>query len=191
MRGKRLALVGLSLLASLSLLGWLYYLLVGGNFYVVDPEVLFRSAQPDAQRLERYAGEHHLRTVLNLRGGHPDAGWYVEELGATERLGMVHLDLRFSATEEATLEQMDELVQTMRSAPKPLLVHCMAGADRTGLAVALYRYAIQHQPPEQAQAGLSPLQGHLPYLGSRTGAMDRSFARYVASRTAGAEPRTP
>lgn len=191
MVGQRRVGLGLTLVSSLLLGGWLSYLLVCGNFYVVDAGVLYRSAQPDASRLERYAGEHHLRAVLNLRGGHPDAGWYGEELATADRLGIVHLDLPFSATEEATLAQMDELVQTMRSAPKPLLVHCQGGADRTGLAVALYRYAIQHEAPQQAQSGLSPLQGHLPYLGSRTGAMDRSFALYVASRPPGAEPAAP
>lgn len=184
-RGRRAVRFALPLLL-VPLLGWLSYLLLAGNFYTVDAGVLYRSAQPSGARLERYVQDHHLRTVLNLRGAHPTADWYTEELAAASRLGVAHLDLRFSANEEATLKQMDELVEAMRSAPKPLLIHCMGGADRTGLAVALYRYAVLHEPPQQARAGLSPLYGHLPYLWSRTGAMDSSFARYVELRPAGA-----
>lgn len=33
-----------------------------------------------------------------------------------------------------------------------MLIHCKAGADRTGLAVALYRIEIEKRPPEEALA---------------------------------------
>jgi len=54
----------------------------------------------------------------------------------------------------------------MRDAPKPLLIHCKAGADRTGLASALYLGALEHQTRETAGWQLSILYGHIaiPWL---------------------------
>lgn len=58
------------------------------------------------------------------------------------------------------------LEQVMRDAPKPLLIHCKAGADRTGLASALYLGALEHQTRETAGWQLSILYGHIaiPWL---------------------------
>lgn len=182
---RRLAQLLGSAFALLPLLAWLFSVLVAGNFATVEAGDLYRSAQLRPSQLAQVTQEHRLRSVLNLRGAHLGAPWYDEELNAASTLGLQHLDLRFSANEEATLAQMDELVDALRRAPKPVLVHCMGGADRTGLAVALYRYAVRGEDSGQAQTGLSARYGHFPYLGSSTGAMDRSFARYVAAHPRG------
>lgn len=172
-------LTALALLAPV--VAWLTYLLLLGNFYAAAPGV-FRSAQPSAAQLTRYARQHQLRAVLNLRGAFPGHAWYDEELATSATLGLTHLDLRLSAIEEPSLAQLDELVDTLRRAPRPLLVHCQAGADRTGLAIALYRYAVLHQSADEARAGLNLAQGHFPWLWSKTDAMDRAFERYVSQR---------
>lgn len=188
---RRLAKQLASAFALLPLLAWLFSVLIAGNFGVVDPGELYRSAQLRPSQLAQVTQEYGLRAVLNLRGAYPGVPWYDEELATASALGVQHLDLRFSATEEASLAEMDALVDALRRAPKPLLVHCMGGADRTGLAVALYRYAVQGEASELAKTGLSAWYGHLPYLGSRTGAMDRSFARYVAARPRGGRGGSP
>jgi len=74
---------------------------------------------------------------------------------------------------------MEELVALMKKAPKPLLVHCKAGADRTSLASALYLYALKHDP--DADRAISIIYGHFPWLGSKTKAMDESFRNYKNS----------
>jgi protein tyrosine/serine phosphatase len=71
---------------------------------------------------------------------------------------------------------MDKIVQMMKDAPKPLLIHCKAGADRTSLASALYLHAVKND--KNAEKQISILYGHFPWLGSKTGAMDRSFEKY-------------
>ncbi len=93
---------------------------------------------------------------------------------------MVHIDYALSAREELTIDQMRNLVRIVREVPKPLLVHCSAGADRTGLVSALYELD-RGQPPKVAVKQLSIFYGHFPWLGSRTIAMDQSFAMYVAA----------
>jgi hypothetical protein len=70
----------------------------------------------------------------------------------------------------------------MSTLPKPMLIHCWGGADRTGLASALYLYGVKHQGSDQAAEQLSWRYGHLPYLWwSKTRAMDNTFNRYVDS----------
>jgi protein tyrosine/serine phosphatase len=72
-----------------------------------------------------------------------------------------------------------DLLAIMRRAPKPLLVHCKSGADRTGLVSALYRFAIEGKGADEADRQLTVLYGHFPYLASRTRAMDDSFWAFV------------
>jgi protein tyrosine/serine phosphatase len=64
----------------------------------------------------------------------------------------------------------------MRDAPKPILIHCRSGADRTGLASALYLAAIAKTNEKTAEGQMSIFYGHLglPIM-SRAFAMDRTF----------------
>lgn len=46
-------------------------------------------------------------------------------------------------------------------APKPLLIHCESGADRSGLAAALYLAAISGAGEEVAEEQLGLKYGHI------------------------------
>ena len=48
------------------------------------------------------------------------------------QLDINHIDFKMS--QQGTSSQAEQLVAIMRDAPKPLLIRCQAGADRTGLA---------------------------------------------------------
>ena len=63
----------------------------------------------------------------------------------------------------------------MRSVPKPVLIHCQAGSDRSGLAAAFYLAALAKAGEEKSEAQLSIRFGHIaiPVLG--TYEMDQSF----------------
>lgn len=149
-----------------------------GNFHTVEPGLVYRSAQLSGDELLEKAREHGIRSVLNLRGENRDQTWYREELAAARLAKLQHLDYGLSATRVLTQRQMDELLEILRLAPKPVLIHCQAGADRTGLAAALYRLS-QGRSRAEAEQELSLRYGHFPYAGSGTDAMDRSLAAYV------------
>jgi hypothetical protein len=61
-----------------------------------------------------------------------------------------------------------------------VLIHCRSGADRAGLASALYCLAIAGQKPDNADQQLNVWYGHFPLL--QTIAMDDSFWHYVQKR---------
>jgi protein tyrosine/serine phosphatase len=86
-----------------------------------------------------------------------------------------------------TRQQIGEVLGIVRDAPKPLLVHCKAGADRTGLVSALYRFAGEGVSADQADRELSLVYGHFPYLTSRSKAMDDSFWAFVATQASPAQ----
>ena len=150
-----------------------------GNFHAVSPGILYRSAQPDAAELQLAARQYGIKSVLNLRGPNAGSPWYDDEVGASHALGLKHYDYAISAKRFVTRRQVADIVNILRQAPKPLLIHCMSGADRAGLVAALYRYAVDGASAQQADEQLSLAYGHFPYLTSRSGAMDASFWGYV------------
>jgi len=158
---------------------WVVYLFLFGNFHRVDGD-LYRSGQLFSFNLPVYIRTYGIRSIINLRGPSEQAGWYRDEKRIARDLGVRHVDFGISDRRVLSRERMDELVRLMQSLPKPLLIHCKAGADRTSLAAALYLYAIKCDP--EAGRMISLAYGHFPWLGSRTRAMDVSFERYLDSR---------
>lgn len=177
----RKALRGLAMVSLISLLGllaYLTYLRLSGNFHVVSEGQLLRAGQMDGQRLVRWQRDYGIATVLNLRGAKPGADWYETELAVSERLGIGHIDFAMSDNDELSRAEVEALLAVMRDAPKPLLVHCFAGADRTGLASALYLAAIERRSEWAAEWQLSLAYGHvgIPLL-SRAWPMTATFEK--------------
>jgi undecaprenyl-diphosphatase len=55
-----------------------------------------------------------------------------------------------------------ELLELFAMAPRPVLLHCQAGADRSGLAAALWKTMIDGAPASEARRQLSLRYGHVP-----------------------------
>jgi protein tyrosine/serine phosphatase len=111
-----------------------------GNFYQVSDE-LYRSRQPGDEEMAQLAAMG-IRSILNLREHHSDD----DEAKAT--------DLKLYRVSMNAGDINDELVtkalNALAEAPKPALVHCWHGSDRTGAIVAMYRMVFQGWPRQQA-----------------------------------------
>lgn len=142
-------------------LAYVAMLAVTGNFHTVVPGELYRSAQPSAAAIAAYQRDHGVRAILNLRGENPNAAWYQDEVAASRRLGIRHIDFRMSARRGITKEEAWRLIEVMEQAPKPLLIHCESGADRSGLASALYLAAVKRYGEAVAERQLSIRYGHI------------------------------
>lgn len=153
-----------------------------GNFHEVSPGQVYRSRQLNGPELVDAAGRYGIKSILNLRGPNHGSQWYQDEVETAHRLGLRLYDYPITASRELTEEQIGQLVVILRDAPKPILIHCKSGADRTSLVSALYVVALDRLSVETASQQLSLYYGHLPaFLGTQTSAMDRTFWRLIAA----------
>ena len=149
-----------------------------GNVHVVVAQQFYRSAQLDKVTLARVIQEHGIKSILNLLGASPSKPWYADEIAVSKALRVEHYDYGISADEFVAPDKIDEILNIVRDAPKPILVHCKNGADRSGLIAAVYLANIQGVIVDEAAGQLSLYYGHFPWLTSGTGAMDESFRIY-------------
>lgn len=151
-----------------------------GNVHVLVSDVAIRSAEPSGNQLVEMKQRFGLRSVLNLRGSNAGKPWYDEELRTSRTLGLQHFDVALSAQHELSPAQIDAVLALIERAPKPVLIHCNGGSDRTGLISAAWLYAHGSSKAE-AEAQLALRYGHFPWLGSKTSAMDRSLKAFEAA----------
>jgi protein tyrosine phosphatase (PTP) superfamily phosphohydrolase (DUF442 family) len=173
--------VGLLAIALLLFLGGAYaYVHGGGNFHEVEKGVLYRSSWLGAEGLEKAIARHGVKSVLNLCGEQPGDVWYEGEKSVSQRRGVKFVSLGLSANTALDAKQVASLVEILRDSPKPLLIHCRAGSDRTGLAAAIY-VASHGGTYRDACEQLSLYYGHFPYFGSKSVAMDVTLERFYES----------
>jgi protein tyrosine phosphatase (PTP) superfamily phosphohydrolase (DUF442 family) len=136
-----------------------------GNLGVVDPGRVIRSAQP-TNELGHRIRDYQLKSILNLRAGSQDDWWYDAEVRMAEANGLSFYDLPLSATRRPRRHELLKLIDLFQDCPYPLLIHCKSGADRTGLASALYLMLQRGEDPERAEHAFSIEYGHIPFGGS-------------------------
>ncbi|HZS83817.1 MAG TPA: dual specificity protein phosphatase family protein [Stellaceae bacterium] len=146
-----------------------------GNFHVVAPGSLYRSAQPTAADIAHYRKTYGIKTIINLRGESAGSSWYDAEIAEAKQLGIAHVDFGMSAGRELTHTEAADLVATLERAEKPVLIHCKAGADRSGLASALYVAAVAKLGEAAAEQQISIRYGHISLPVNAAYAMDRTF----------------
>lgn len=163
------------LLALTGVGAWAGYLQLTGNFHVVEPGMAYRSNTLSHTQLVDVLRQNGIRTILNLRGTATGQSWYDGEAAAARQQGITLIDIPMRDDQHPDPELLGALVDALRNAKRPLLIHCKAGADRTGLASALFELLVMEKPAREAASQLSFAYGHFPWLGSRTRAMDDAF----------------
>lgn len=143
-----------------------FAILVGGfwawrhsvdNFGVVisGPAPVYRSDQMTPETLSETIHRFGIRTVLNLRGPNPGDAWYDHERAATLASGATQIDMPLSSCDWMSRAQAQALAQALKDSPRPLLIHCFHGSERTGLASAMTRLLSEGQTLEDAGRSFS------------------------------------
>jgi protein tyrosine/serine phosphatase len=121
------------------------------RFGVVEAGRLYRCGEITPRQLEHVASEYGIRTVLSLLN--PNAPESIAERQAAERLGLRWLNVPLPGDGASTAEERERVKAVLFDpAATPLLVHCAAGVNRTGLAIGMYRIHQQSWSVEQVLA---------------------------------------
>lgn len=168
------------LTASTAVLGFCLGLRFSENVHVVAPGLVYRSAQLWPEELEFVIADYGIRSIVSLVPPEPEEPWYRGELSVSTAHQIVRYEVPLSRGVRPTASQLRNLISVLREAPKPLLIHSKSGADRVGLAAAIFQYAVAARPADEAGRQLSIRYGHLPLILQETEAMDASFEEFVS-----------
>lgn len=168
-----------------------YIGVLGGNVREVDPGRLYRSSQLTGNGYEALTaraagnsltsviGADHIKTILNLRGGSWKDARYRDEVEICKANGVDHIDDAFSARSLPPPDVMLKLLDVFDHARYPILVHCQAGSDRTGLVSTVYANIYMQEPLDTAEGReLTWRYGHFSF--SNTRPMNEFFDLYRA-----------
>lgn len=138
------------------------------NFAAVKPGVLYRSNHPVPFRLAQFRRKVGLRTLINLRGECRNGSDALSR-DAARRLGLDFYDMALESRGAPHRERILRLAEIFATMRRPALVHCKSGADRAGIASALY-VLIEGGSVAQARRQLGLRFGHIRQAG--TGILD-------------------
>jgi protein tyrosine/serine phosphatase len=105
-------------------------------------DALYRGAQPDDVGFASLK-QLGVRSVINLRTFHSDRS-------ECKQNGLKYFHITMQAWEGEDEELVEFLRVVADPGNQPVFVHCMHGADRTGVVSAVYRMAIQGWSKEDA-----------------------------------------
>jgi len=134
------------------------------NFHEIDAGKYFRSAQLDAGGFRSAIGRYGIKTIINLRGARPGEDWYDGERAVASELQVLQIDIPMSSRRLPHKRDLILLLDAFKNAPRPLLVHCLIGADRTGEASAIYEMIYMGKSKEDSLKMLAPEFFHSPEI---------------------------
>lgn len=144
------------------------------NLHEVAPGV-WRGNQPTLKRWH-WLRDQGVKTVVNFRGASHKPHYIVEKRICAE-LGMEMIDIgglgaRIAPPRDSLLKMID----VMRTAERPMFMHCKSGADRTSLASAIYLMVIEGKPLSEARQMMS--RRFIHFKSTRAGVLDAVLDAY-------------
>lgn len=125
-------------IVALSIAGFMtYYIGYNYHFHTVIPEQVYRSGEMSGPDFEAYIKKYHIQSIINLRGYDQGEPWFDAEIKAAQATGIHHYDINLPAKGLPAPWRVARLVMLIETAPRPLLLHCNHGVDRTGFASSL------------------------------------------------------
>ncbi|MFH1369857.1 MAG: tyrosine-protein phosphatase [Planctomycetota bacterium] len=152
-RRKWLVIVCLAATAAAGIFLWtnvFQYYLFPKRFGVVEQGLIYRSGQISAPLVKKVLAEHNIKTIVILTGEKPDDPDQRTENRAADEMNIKILRFPLSGNGTGDINEYARAVTAIVEAEKsnlPVLVHCAAGAQRTGGVIAIYRVLVQKIDP--------------------------------------------
>ena len=182
-----LSLLTFVMIGLIGLVGFYFWVNYNDNFHAVQDGVVYRSAQMSVESLEKHIEAEHFQTVVNLRGSNPNQEWYRSESKFLNAKGVQLIDIPLSSSSRVKPDQARAYIDLIANSPKPVLIHCLNGSDRTGLISAIY--LMQNGIDEiTASKQLAMTYGHFPFgPWADTKAMDLSLKEFISTLQPGTD----
>lgn len=130
--------------------GFIKYRFVPKRFGVVVPGHIYRSGQISAPLVKRILTKYNIRVIIDLTSADPNDPDKQAEKQAAVELKIKVLRFTMSGNGTGDINDYANAVIAIANAEKqnlPVLVHCTAGAQRTGGVIAAYRLLVQKTDP--------------------------------------------
>jgi len=138
-------------------------LIWGHNFHTVDASILYRCRQLSDTEMENYITKYDIKTVLNLRPEDEEPDAFQQEKQMCKKNNILFLNVPMNGQTITPEYDVKQLITILEIAPRPIIVHCRAGADRTGEVCALYKL-LNDSSTDEALSQLSLKYSHFSWL---------------------------
>lgn len=121
------------------------------RFGVVEQGKIYRSGQLHPALVEKTLRKYGIQVVISLTGDVPQDPFQAAENTAVEKLGLEFKRFPLMGDGTGDLDSYVKAIEAVIEAKeegKPVLVHCAAGAQRTGGTFAFYRLLVEGRDPD-------------------------------------------
>lgn len=134
------------------------------NLHTIVPGQAYRSSQPSKSELEKIVNQDHIRSILKFNRA-SESSWSQDEFATAKNLGIKMFYIPIGVSELPSRPDMIQIIQALDHAPRPLLVHCKTGADRTGFASVLLAMQAGESFQQAKNDQLRLAYGHVGHIG--------------------------
>jgi protein-tyrosine phosphatase len=130
--------------------GFIRYQFFPKKFGVVVPGHIYRSGQISAGLIKKILTKYNIRVIINLSSFDAEDNDKLAEEKAARELDIQVTRFNMSGSGTGDVNDYADAVAVIAIAEKqhlPVLVHCTAGAMRTGGVIAIYRLLVQKVDP--------------------------------------------
>ncbi len=148
----RKVITAVTIAASLALGGvgyaqWVHPNLFPKNFGVVAEGKLYRSGNLTAMATRSVIREHGIKTIVDLGAYDTRPELEIEAQKVADEMGVERRVFRLSGDGTGNPNAYVEALRIITDPSKhPVLVHCAAGSERTGVCIMLYRELVENKP---------------------------------------------
>ncbi|MGA2322808.1 MAG: tyrosine-protein phosphatase [Sedimentisphaerales bacterium] len=150
---RRVIVAGLLIVTGLAIWAWfgiIRYHVIPKRFGVVEQGRIYRSGQLSAPLVKKVLADHNIRVIVDLTNDDPKNQDQQAEKKAAAELNIKVLRFPMSGKGTGDVNDYASAVAAIANAEKqnlPVLVHCAAGAQRTGGVIAMFRLLVQKKDP--------------------------------------------
>lgn len=134
------------------------YQVVPRRWGVVEQDKIFRSGRIAPRLMRPILQKYGIKVIVDLTDSDPDNSSVQAEQKAVKELGISRYNFQLIGDGTGNITnyaQAISAIEQARKENKPVLVHCAAGAQRTGGVIAAYRLLVEKQLPATAYAELT------------------------------------